>query len=175
MGISGTAECQEPNLCEGLMRNFRNNYLTCRRVLLVKAVMKLRTHPGTQGSLPCSQEPASCPYPKPQQYVPHPPILFHCSSWLFPSGFLHHNLSVFPFYSVRATCLAPLILRNLITRTVFGERCKPQGFSVCSLLQLPPSVPISSSAPSTTGNTSSVLSNGHVLRQTEHDTFCTEL
>ena len=118
--ISSTAECQELNLCDGLMRNFQNNCLTpCRRVLLVQAVKKFRTHPGTQGSLPCSQEPATCPYPKLQQSIPQPPILFHCSSWSFPSGFLHHHLSVFPVCSIRATCPAPLILRDLITRPVF--------------------------------------------------------
>jgi len=200
--ISSTVDCQELNLCEGLVRNFRKNYLTsCRRVLLVKAVKKFCTPPGTQSSLPCSQEPAACSYPKPHQSIPHPPILFHCSSWPFPSGFLHHTLSVFSLCSIRATCLTPLILRDLITITVFGEQCKSQGSSVCSLLQQrksqgssvcsllqqrksqgssvysllqsPSSVTISSSAPcvrtvppSTTGNTSSVLCNVHVLRQT---------
>jgi hypothetical protein len=29
-----------------------------------------------EGSLPCSQEPATGPYPKPDQSSPHNPILF---------------------------------------------------------------------------------------------------
>ena len=124
------------------MQNLQNNYLTsCRRVLLVQAVKKFRTHPGTQGSLPCSQEPATCPYPKLQQSVPHPPILFHCFIWSFPLGFLHHNLFVFPFCSIRATCLAPHPSR-FDNQDSICEQCKPQGFSVCSLLQSPSSVPI---------------------------------
>ena len=138
----------------------------------MQAVKKFRTHPGTQGSLPCSQEPATCPYPKPQQYVPHPPILFHCSSWSFPSGFLHHNLLLHTCYM---SC--PSHPSRFDNQDSICEQCKPQGFSVCSLLHSPSSVPIlplNTLCPNTSafrsstvrGKTSSVLCNVHVLRQT---------
>jgi hypothetical protein len=29
-----------------------------------------------EGSLPCSQEPATCPYPEPNEFNSHPQILF---------------------------------------------------------------------------------------------------
>jgi hypothetical protein len=29
-----------------------------------------------EGSLPCSQEPATSPYPVPDEFIPHPPTLF---------------------------------------------------------------------------------------------------
>ena len=96
-------------------------------------------------------------------------ILSHCSSWPFPSGFLHHSLYVFPFSSTRVTCLAPLFLRCLITRTVFGEQCKPQGSLLQSLLTsltVGPNIFLNTTLcpnssffvpPSTTGKTRSVL------------------
>jgi hypothetical protein len=29
-----------------------------------------------EGPLPCSQEPATCPYPEPYESIPHPQTLF---------------------------------------------------------------------------------------------------
>jgi hypothetical protein len=74
-------------------------------------------------SLPCSQEPSTCPYPQPDQSNPsyHSKIHFNISSHLrlglpsglFPSGFPTNILSVF-VSPIRATCTAYLILLLLI-------------------------------------------------------------
>jgi hypothetical protein len=55
-----------------------------------------------EGSLPCSQEPSTGPYPDPDRSSPHHPILsthlrIGLPSSLFPSGFLTNILYAFLF------------------------------------------------------------------------------
>ena len=58
-------------------------------------------------------------------------------SGLFPSGFPIKTLYT-PFISpIRATCLARLILLDLINRTVLGEQYKSLNSSLCSFLHSP--------------------------------------
>jgi hypothetical protein len=51
-----------------------------------------------EGSLPCSQEPATCPYPEPNESNPHPQTLFHQEPFLMMSSHLRLGLWVYsPF------------------------------------------------------------------------------
>jgi hypothetical protein len=83
-----------------------------------------------EGSSPCSQELATCPYPEPNESNPHPQTLslrsilmlssYPClglPSGLLPSGFPTKMYA--PLVSpMRATCLTHLILLALITLTI---------------------------------------------------------
>ena len=92
----------------------------------------------TEGSLPHSQVPATCPCPEPARSSPYPhiptswrPILISSSHLLqgLSSG---HLISGFPtktlykplLSTIRATCPAHLILLDFITRTILGEEVK---------------------------------------------------
>jgi hypothetical protein len=57
-------------------------------------------------------------------------------SGLLPSGFSTKMYEFF-IYPMRATCQAHPILLDLITPVIFGESCKFQSSSLCSLLQSP--------------------------------------
>jgi len=58
-------------------------------------------------------------------------------SGLFPSGFSTKNLYTPPLSPIRATCLAHLILLDLITRTILGKQYKSLSSSLCSFLHSP--------------------------------------
>ena len=83
----------------------------------------------TDGSLPHSQQPATCPYPEPPESGPHSPIsisvrfilaltsiyakVFQVISFL--SGFTTKTLYVYHYF-IRATCPARLVLLDFLAR-----------------------------------------------------------
>jgi hypothetical protein len=119
-----------------------------------------------KGSIPCSQEPSTGPYPKPRQSNQHHPILsllrsililsthLHLGlpSGLFLSGFSTNILYVFLFSTIRATYPVHLLL-DLIILIILGKEYKlwSSSLRVCSFLQplvTSSSVQIFSSTPS---------------------------
>jgi hypothetical protein len=94
---------------------------------------------GTQRSLPCSQDPFIGPNPVSLRSIL---ILYthlrQClPSGLFPSGFPTKLLHALLLPTIRATCLAHLILRDLIVLSILGEEYKLWSSSLCSFLQSP--------------------------------------
>jgi hypothetical protein len=96
-----------------------------------------------RGSLPHSQQPATCPYPKPHQSSPclHPTswrsilILFShlrlgLSSGRLPSGLPTKILYARLFCRIRATWPAHLILLDFITRIIFRDEYRSLSFSL---------------------------------------------
>jgi hypothetical protein len=90
-----------------------------------------------EGSLQCSQEPSTGLYPEPDKFSPHLYpisiryiliISFHLSlglpSTLFLSGYPTKILYSLLFSPVGATCLAHLIVTDLIFLIIFGEEYK---------------------------------------------------
>ena len=84
-----------------------------------------------ESSLPYSQAPATCPYPKPPPSTTpshflkiHLNIILPSTSWSpqwsLSLRFPHQNL-VHTSPSIRATCPANLILLDFIIRTILGE------------------------------------------------------
>jgi hypothetical protein len=103
-----------------------------------------------EGSLPCSQQPATGPCPDPVESSPqssnlfpniHSNIIFPStywsSEWLFPSCFQMNILYTLLISPIPVICPAHFILPDLITLIIFSEAYKLWGFSLCSLLQPP--------------------------------------
>ena len=88
-----------------------------------------------EGSLPQSQVPATCPYPKPARFTSHPhiplpedPSSYYVSNYAWvsqvvsePSDFRTKILYTPLISPIRATCPALLILLDFITRKILGE------------------------------------------------------
>jgi hypothetical protein len=91
----------------------------------------------SEGSLPCSQEPSTGPYPEPDQSNPYHSILSFRSILilsshlhlghpigLFPSGSPTNILYAFILGPIRATCSVHLTLLHLIILIILGEEYK---------------------------------------------------
>jgi hypothetical protein len=102
-----------------------------------------------EGSLPCSQELSTGPYPESDRSSPNHPILskihFNIAthlrlglpSGLFPSGFPTNILYAFLLSPIRATFHVHLIFLDLIILIMFGKKYKLWSSSSCSFLQFP--------------------------------------
>jgi hypothetical protein len=100
-----------------------------------------------EGSLLCSQEPSTDPYPEPDRSSLYHLILsililsthLHLGlpSGLFLSGFPTNILYAVLFSPIRATCPAHLTPLDLIILIMSGEDYKSSSFSLCSFLQPP--------------------------------------
>jgi hypothetical protein len=82
-----------------------------------------------EGSLPCSQEPSTSPYPESGQSNSHQPTpflwdhppTFWSSQWSLTFWFSHQYPICIPLLPSRATCPAHLILLDLIILIILGE------------------------------------------------------
>ena len=96
--------------------------------------------------LPCAQEPATCPYPKPDQSGPTPfyflkihlkfsNLYLGLPNGLLPSGLPTKNLYVRLFSPMLATCPVSLIILDFINRLSFGKVFRSWISALWSLLQ----------------------------------------
>jgi hypothetical protein len=103
-----------------------------------------------EGSLPVYKSPPSVtilsqidPVQAPTSHFlnNHPHIILpftpESSKWSLSPRFSHQNPVYTTLCPIRATCHAPLVLRNVIARIVFGERYRSLNFSLFSFLHYP--------------------------------------
>jgi len=103
-----------------------------------------------ESSLQHSQQPATCPCLELDQSSPFPPSHFLQTLFniIYPSASRSTKRSLslsFPHQSpvctsrppLRATCPANLILRDLVTRIMFGEGYRSRSSSICNFLYSP--------------------------------------
>ena len=99
----------------------------------------------TKGSLPRSQQLATCPYSEPDQSSPYPhtplreelfniilPYTPGSSERSFSLWCPHQNPVSSSPLSIRATCPAHLIILDLITRIIFGEEYRSYSYLLCT-------------------------------------------
>ena len=100
-----------------------------------------------EGSLPHSQQPATCPCPEPDQSSPVRPSHFlnilhniilpsmrGSSKWPLSIRFSYQNLYTPLLFPIRAICTAHLFFLDLITRIIFGEQYRSISPPLCSFL-----------------------------------------
>jgi hypothetical protein len=87
-----------------------------------------------EGSLPCSQQPATGPYPKPDASSPHPSFLisFHLRLGL-PIGLFHASFLTVIFYEFVA-CPMRAPQSDLIALKIFGRVYNVWSSSLCSCI-----------------------------------------
>ena len=89
----------------------------------------------SQGPLPHSQKPATCPFLEPDQSIPWHHRTFWRSVFVL-SSHLRSGLTrcLFPMH---VTCPTHVILLDLINRIIFVEKYRSWSSSLCSLLHSP--------------------------------------
>jgi len=94
-------------------------------------------------SLACPQQPATCPYPEPDESY----ITLGLQTGFFPSHFPTKTLQSFFFLLIRATFLERLLHLHLITLLIYGEEYTSWILSFCSLWPTSFQAQVSLSAP----------------------------
>ena len=104
-----------------------------------------------QGSLPHSREPATCPYPEPDQSSLCTPLIHFLKihfNVTFPSmpgsskrslslRLPHQNPISISHFPLRPTSLAQIVLLDMITPIILGEEYRSLSSSLCNFLHSP--------------------------------------